>query len=157
MHRSLTRTPAAQSGYVVFKDGARNARMNALFSAYRPTANPDATMPESDLLQVCLEELDVLEDFLTRRELAAERALVLLGTPGTASSFAARIARIADSERNAPHDLFGVLIEQAQLDADNRGRFGEPFFAEAHGAIDTLAASLAPTAHPSSSLRRPVP
>ena len=97
-------------------------------------------MPEADLLQACLDELDGVEDYLARRELAAQRAPVLLGRSGIASSLAARIARTADSERNAPLDLFGVLVEQAQLDAENRGRFGKPFLAEARGAIDTLAA-----------------
>ena len=97
-------------------------------------------MPEADLLQACLDELDGVDDFLARRELAAQRAPVLLGRPGIASRLAARIARTADSERNAPLDLFGVLVEQAQFDAENRGRFGEPFLAEARGAIDTLAA-----------------
>ena len=97
-------------------------------------------MPEADLLQACLDELDGVDDFLARRELAAQRAPVLLGRSGIASSLAARIARTADSERNAQLDLFGVLVEQAQLDAENRGRFGEPFLAEARGAIDTLAA-----------------
>ena len=97
-------------------------------------------MPEADLLQACLDELDGVDDFLARRELAEERAPVLLGRPAIASSLAARIARTADSERNAPLDLFGVLVEQAQRDAENRGRFGEPFLAEARGAIDTLAA-----------------
>ena len=97
-------------------------------------------MPEADLLQACLDELDGVDDFLARRELAEERAPVLLGRPGIASKLAARIARTADSERNAPLDLFGVLVERAQLDAENRGRFGEPFLAEARGAIDTLAA-----------------
>ncbi len=98
-------------------------------------------MPEADLLQACLDELDGVDDFLDRRELAAQRAPVLLGRPGIASKLAARIARTGDSERNAPLDLFGVLVEQAQLDAENRGRFGEPFLTEARAAIDTLAAS----------------
>ena len=98
-------------------------------------------MPEPDLLQACLDELDGVDDFLARNELAEERAPVLLGRPGIASSLAARIARTSDTERNAPLDLFGVLVEQAQRDAENRGRFGEPFLAEARGAVDTLAAA----------------
>ena len=97
-------------------------------------------MPEADLLQACLDELDGVDDFLDRRELAEEHAPVLLGRTGIASMLAARIARTADSERNAPLDLFGVLVERAQRDAENRRRFGEPFLAEARGAIDTLAA-----------------
>ncbi len=97
-------------------------------------------MPEADLLQACLDELDGVDDFLGRRELAEEHAPVLLGRTGIASMLAARIARTADSERNAPLDLFGVLVERAQLDAEHRGRFGEPFLAEARAAIDTLAA-----------------
>ena len=99
-------------------------------------------MSEAELLQACFDELDGVDDFLARRELATERAPALLGRrAGVASSLAARIARTADSERNAPLDLFGVMVEWAQLDAENRGRFGEPFLAEARGAIDTLAAS----------------
>ena len=97
-------------------------------------------MPEADLLQACLDDLDGVDDYLARRDLAEERAPVLLGRPGIASNLAARIARSADSEPNAPLDLFGVLAERAQHDAENRGRFGEPFLAEARGAIDALAA-----------------
>ena len=97
-------------------------------------------MPEADLLQACLDELDGVDNFLDRRELAEEHAPVLLGRTGIASMLATRIARTADSERNAPLDLFGVLVERAQRDAENRRRFGEPFLAEARGAIDTLAA-----------------
>jgi len=114
--------------------------MRAAFPANSLAAIPDTTMPEADLLQVCLDELDGVDDLLARRELAAERAPVLLGRPGIASRLATRIARTADAEGNAPLDLFGVLVEQAQLDAENRGRFGAPFLAEARGAIDTLAA-----------------
>ncbi len=114
--------------------------MRASFLANSPVAIPDTTMPEADLLQACLDELDGVDDFLARRELAEERAPVLLGRPGIASRLAARIAGTADSERNAPLDLFGVLVERAQRDAENRGRFGEPFLDEARGAIDTLAA-----------------
>ena len=114
--------------------------MRASFPANSAAAIPDTTMPEADLLQACLDELDCLDDFLDRRELAEERAPVLLGRPGIASNLAARIARTDDPERNAPLDLFGVLAERAQRDAENRGRFGEPFLAEARGAIDTLAA-----------------
>ena len=114
--------------------------MRASFPANSPVAIPDTTMPEADLLQACLDELDGVDDFLDRRELAEEHAPVLLGRPGIASMLAARIARTADSERNAPLDLFGVLVERAQRDAENRRRFGEPFLAEARGAIDTLAA-----------------
>lgn len=98
-------------------------------------------MSEAELLQACIDKHDDVDDFLARRELAAERASVLFGMPGIASSLAARIARTADSERNAPLDLFGVMVEQAQLDAENRGRLGETFLVEARGAIDTLAAS----------------
>ena len=111
-------------------------------------------MPEADLLQVCLDELDGVDDFLARRELAEERAPVLLGRPGIASSLAARIARTADSERNVPLDLFGVLVERAQRDAENRRRFGEPFLAEARSAIDTLAASGDLPDHPALDLAR---
>ena len=114
--------------------------MRASFPANSPVAIPDTTMPEADLLQACLDELDGVDDFLDRRELAEKHAPVLLGRPGIASMLAARIARTADSERNAPLDLFGVLVERAQRDAENRRRFGEPFLAEARGAIDTLAA-----------------
>ena len=114
--------------------------MRASFPANSTVAIPDTTMPEADLLQACLDELDGVDDFLDRRELAEEHAPVLLGRTGIASMLAARIARTADSERNAPLDLFGVLVERAQRDAENRRRFGEPFLAEARGAIDTLAA-----------------
>ena len=96
--------------------------MRASFPANSPVAIPDTTMPEADLLQACLDELDGVDDFLDRRELAEERAPVLLGRPGIASGLAARIARTADSERNAPLDLFGVLVERAQRDAENRRR-----------------------------------
>ena len=113
--------------------------MRAAFPANSLAAIPDTTMPEADLLQACLDELDGVDDFLARRELAAERAPVLLGRPDIASELAARLARTADVEGSAPLDLFGVLVEQAQLDAENRGRFGAPFLAEARGAIDTLA------------------
>ena len=114
--------------------------MRASFPANSPVAIPDTTMPEADLLQACLDELDGVDDFLDRRQLAEEHAPVLLGRTGIASMLAARIARTADSEPNAPLDLFGVLVERAQRDAENRRRFGEPFLAEARGAIDTLAA-----------------
>lgn len=96
-------------------------------------------MPQADLLQACLDELDDIDDFLARKELADRHAPVLLGRPGIASGLAARIAQAADTEPNAPLDLFGVLAERAQLDAENRGPFGEPFLAEARGAIDALA------------------
>ncbi|MDD9993496.1 MAG: hypothetical protein OXP75_17005 [Rhodospirillales bacterium] len=114
--------------------------MRAALPVNSAAAIPDTTMPEADLLQACLDELDAIDDFLARRELAAQHAPVLLGRPGIASSLAAYIARTADPDRNAPLDLFGVLVEQAQRDAENRGRFGEPFLAEARGAVDTLAA-----------------
>ena len=115
--------------------------MRAPLPANSAAAIPDTTMPEADLLQACLDELDGVDDSLDRRELAEEHAPVLLGRPGIASSLAARIARTDDPERNAPLDLFAVLAERAQRDAENRGRFGEPFLAEARGAIDTLAAA----------------
>ena len=83
-------------------------------------------MPEPDLLQACLDELDGVDDFLARTGLAEQHPPVLLGRPGIASSLAARIAQTADSERNAPLDLFGILVERAQRDAENRGRFGDP-------------------------------
>ena len=113
--------------------------MRASIPTNSPVAIPDTTMPKADLLQACLDKLDGVDDLLARRELAAQRAPVLLGRFGIASKLAARIARTPDSERNAPLDLFGVLVEQAQHDAENRGRFGEPFLAETRGAIDTLA------------------
>ena len=137
---SLQPRPAAQFGHAVFNDRARHGTMRASFPANSPVAIPDTTMPEAYLLQACLDELDGVDDFLDRRELAEEHAPVLLGRTGIASMLAARIARTADSERNAPLDLFGVLVERAQRDAENRRRFGEPFLAEARGAIDTLAA-----------------
>ncbi|MDE0053064.1 MAG: hypothetical protein OXT64_02250, partial [Gammaproteobacteria bacterium] len=113
---------------------------------YAPRSPAAARYPDHDHVQSrtfasLIDELDGVDDFLARRELAAVRAPVLLGSPGIASSLAARVARTADSERDAPLDLFGVLVERAQLDAENRGRFGEPFLAEARGAIDTLASS----------------
>ena len=67
--------------------------MRAAFPANSLAAIPDTTMPEADLLQACLDELDGVDDFLARRELAAERAPVLLGRPGIASGLAARIAQ----------------------------------------------------------------
>ena len=132
--------PAANFRQAVFNDRARHDTMRASFPAYSPVAIPDTTMPEADLLQACLDELDGVDEFLARSELAEQHAPVLLGRPGVASSLATLIARTEDSEPNAPLDLFGVLAERAQLDAENRGRFGEPFLAEARGAIDTLAA-----------------
>ena len=50
-------------------------------------------MPEADLLQACLDELDGVDEFLAPEELAARHAPVLLGRPGIASRPAARIAR----------------------------------------------------------------
>ncbi len=50
-------------------------------------------MSEAELLQACIHELDDVDDFLARRELASERAPVHFGMPGIASSLAARIAR----------------------------------------------------------------
>ena len=132
--------PAVNFRKAVFNDRARHDTMRASFPAYSAVAIPDTTMPEADLLQACLDELDGVDDFLARSELAEQHAPVLLGRPGVASGLAALVARTEDSEPNAPLDLFGVLTERAQLDAENRGRFGEPFLAEARGAIDTLAA-----------------
>ena len=96
--------------------------MRASFPANSTVAIPDTTMPEADLLQACLDELDGVDDFLDRRELAEKHAPVLLGRTGIASMLAARIARTADSERNAPLDLFGVLVERAQRDAEIASR-----------------------------------
>ena len=44
--------------------------MRASFPANSPVAIPDTTMPEADLLQACLDELDGVDDFLDRRDLS---------------------------------------------------------------------------------------
>lgn len=51
--------------------------MHAALPANSPAAIPDTTMPEIDLLQACLDELDWIGDFLARRELVEDRAPVL--------------------------------------------------------------------------------
>ena len=99
--------------------------MRAPFPVNSPAAIPDTTMPESDLLQAGLDDIDGVDDFLARRELAAERAPVLLGRPGIASGLAAPIARTADSERNVPLELLvavGTPVTRRPPHRSGRGR-----------------------------------
>ena len=49
------------------------------------------------------------------------------------------MARTAGTDRGGPLELFEALIGLARMDTENRGRLGESFLTEAHGATGALA------------------
>ena len=61
----------------------------------------------------------------------AETARALMEFPGAAAAMVS--ADGEDAERRTA--LFGVLLEQARMDAENGGRLGESFLAEAREAV----------------------
>ena len=88
-------------------------------------------MPENDRLRSLLKELRKAKgpDAVTR--LAQDRGTLLLGTPGSASML------ISDRKANAEArlTLFTLLLDQARMNMENRGRLGAGFLSEAEEAI----------------------
>ena len=68
-----------------------------------------------------------------------ENRPALLGTPGVASEVIGCLADVTNAELDRRLALLEVLIDEARMDKENRGRFGERFLSEAHDAIDALA------------------
>ena len=93
-------------------------------------------MPDDDTGLDWLDELAGDDAEATIRA-ATEHAPVLLGTPGVVPTLL--LDPRWDPERRMR--LFEALVEYARLDRESGGRLGERFLAEAHGAIDGLAAS----------------
>ena len=69
----------------------------------------------------------------------ADRRQALLGTPGIASEVIGCLGDVTDAELDRRLALLEILIDEARMDKENRGRFGERFLSEAHHAIDALA------------------
>ena len=88
-------------------------------------------MPENDRLRSLLKELRKAKgpDAVTR--LAQDRGTLFLGTPGSASML------ISDRKANAEArlTLFTLLLDQARMNMENRGRLGAGFLSEAEEAI----------------------
>ena len=82
--------------------------------------------------------LDELRDAESPEEvmqLAKDFSPALLGTPGLA------LALVVGGQSDAARRLllFGILVDDARRDRENRGRLGEGFLAEARGAVEGLA------------------
>ena len=96
-------------------------------------------MARTSLIQTCLDDLERSDDAGATRQIVADRRQALLGTPGIASGVIGCLGDVTDAEMDRRLALLEVLIDEARMDKENRGRFGERFLSEAHEAIDALA------------------
>ena len=74
-------------------------------------------------------------------EAAGQRRHVLMGLPGAAVELIAGARRAEEPERARWWELLGLTIGNAHKDAENTGRFGAPFLAEARREAEVLAGS----------------
>ena len=95
-------------------------------------------MPIRDLIQACLTELDASDGMRALWHAAKTRASALLGTPGVPSALIAAMLDSARTDRHRHLELFEVLIGQARLDVQSRGRLGERFLKQAGGTIEAM-------------------
>ena len=95
-------------------------------------------MDVDELVRACLEELRDDDEIGAAREMALERRIELLGTPGVASGLVTCAVNGEDGNRVHSLDLLKALLEQARIDEENRGRLGEHFLDEAGTSIEVL-------------------
>ena len=96
-------------------------------------------MARTSLIQTCLDDLERSDDAGATRQIVADRRQALLGTPGVAAEVIGCLGDVTNAELDRRLALLEVLIDEARMDKENRGRFGERFLSEAHHAIDALA------------------
>ena len=97
-------------------------------------------MPEHNLIQACLDEIDHVADAGDDDEVPQENFRALLAASDMASELVADVTRTADPNWRARLALFRTLLERARLDAEGRCRLGERFLREVFAALDALAA-----------------
>ena len=95
-------------------------------------------MPARDLIQACLAELDAPDDMRELWHAAKTRATALLGTPGVPSALVAAMLDSTRTDRRRHLELFEVLIGQARLDVQSRGRLGERFLKQSGSTIEAM-------------------
>ena len=95
-------------------------------------------MPAHDLIQDCLTELGASDDMRELWHAAKARATALLGTPGVPSALIAALLDSTSADRHRHLELFEVLVRQAHLDAQSRGRLGKRFLKQAGTTIEAM-------------------
>ena len=95
-------------------------------------------MPIRDLIQACLTELDASDDMRELWYAAKARATALLDTPGVPSALIAALLDSTSADRHRHLELFEVLVRQAHLDAESRGRLGERFLKQSGTTIEAM-------------------
>ena len=95
-------------------------------------------MPARDLIQDCLTELGASDDMRELWHAAKARATALLGTPGVPSALIAALLDSTSADRHRHLELFEVLVRQAHLDAQRRGRLGKRFLKQAGTTIEAM-------------------
>ena len=92
-------------------------------------------MSKGDPLRAWLDDLCGTDDPDAIRQLVIDHGAGFLGIPGIASTLVSRRETDADLRLI----LFEILVGEARMDMENRGRLGQSFLAEARVAIDALS------------------
>ena len=95
-------------------------------------------MSARDLIEACLAELDASDGLRELWCAAGTRATALLGTPGVASALIAVMLDSTAADRHRHLELFEILLGQAHLDVESRGRLGERFLKQAGAKIEAM-------------------
>ncbi len=95
-------------------------------------------MPARDLIQACLSELDASDGMRELWHAAGTRATALLCTPGVPSLLIAALLDSTAADRLRHLELFEILVGQARLDAESRGRLGERFLKQAGTTVEAM-------------------
>lgn len=98
-------------------------------------------MSTQDLIQDCLEQLRASASVGAVRRIADDRGFALLASPGAAFELVAAIVDSVEPDRAPFLKLFEILIRDARLDEEDRGRLGGKFLDEAGTTIELMLAN----------------
>ena len=109
------------------------------------TDTEDPPVSAQDLIQDCLEQLRGAASVGAVRRVADDRGTALLATPGAAFEFVAAILDSIEPDRAPFLKMFEILVRDARIDDEDRGRRGGEFLDEAGTAIELILGTGAST------------